>query len=364
MKKLQPINPKLTFILIIIFVSLLGLGLYYISTTNKEALTPSINNSDKYLLTNLEIPWDIAFFENNIFVTQRPGRLLVISDGQKINYDVPDVFHNGEGGLLGIAVHPNFKENSRIYLYQTVETNNISNAIYSYQIRDGLVDRKLIIDNIPGATFHNGGRILFGPDNKLYVTTGDAQNPNLSQDTASLAGKILRLNEDGTIPNDNPFGNAVYSYGHRNPQGLAFDNNGNLWSTEHGSRGNDEINLIESGKNYGWPIIEGDQNRDDMASPVIHSGNRTWAPSGMTIIGNKILFGGLRSQAVYEFEITDRNLSLNRTYFDNEFGRIRKVAFFGSDIYILISNKDGRGIPRDGDDRIIVINKDNLESRW
>jgi len=185
----------------------------------------------------------------------------------------------------------------------------------------------------------------------------------LSQDVSSLAGKILRVTDTGQPSQDNPFGNLVYSYGHRNPQGLTWDNQGRPWAVEHGRSGAlsglDELNLIEAGKNYGWPIIEGDEEREGMTSPVIHSGsNNTWAPAGLSFWSGSLFFGGLRGQALYQIIISGEDQALVvREHFKGEFGRIREVVL-GPDnfLYFTTSNQDGRGSPIFIDDRIIKIN--------
>jgi glucose/arabinose dehydrogenase len=218
-----------------------------------------------------------------------------------------------------------------------------------------LSDKQEILSDIPGAQNHDGGRIAFGPDDLLYITTGDASQAGLAQDLDSLAGKILRLNPDGTIPTDNPFSSPVYSYGHRNPQGLAWGADGRLWASEHGPSGRDEINLIEVGNNYGWPVITGDETQEEMISPVIHSGiDDTWAPSAVEIINNTLLFAGLRGSALYTAQISgDDLLNLERN-FPDEYGRMRVVRFDGQDwIYAATNNRDGRGRLRTNDDKII-----------
>lgn len=170
-----------------------------------------------------------------------------------------------------MTLHPDFEFNRWLYLYLTTQGNEGTvNRVNQYVFEEGELSKGfVVVDNIPAATVHNGGRIRFGPDDMLYVTTGDAADPSLSQDMDSLAGKILRMADDGSIPEDNPFGSLIFSYGHRNPQGLAWDSEGRLWSSEHGARANDEINLIEPGKNYGWPSYLGRElHTQDTTSPI------------------------------------------------------------------------------------------------
>lgn len=313
---------------------------------------------------NLQIPWEIVFLPSgDMLVTERPGILKRI--GKKGNtYAIDGVEHVGEGGLLGIALHPKFSENQWIYIYLTTNAGDgLKNRVERYQFNgDSLRDKTIIIDNIPGAAYHDGGRIAFSPDGYLYITTGDAGDSDLAQDVSSLAGKILRLNDDGTTPADNPFNNnAIYSYGHRNPQGLAWDDNGQLWATEHGRSGIlsgfDEINLIEKGKNYGWPIIQGDETSIGMEAPIVHSGpDETWAPAGMTYFNGSLFFGGLRGESLYEAEILDGNNISLKTHFRQDFGRIRAVVL-GPDnyLYLTTSNTDGHRDPNPNDDKIIRV---------
>jgi glucose/arabinose dehydrogenase len=220
-----------------------------------------------------------------------------------------------------------------------------------------LSERTVILADIPGAQFHDGGRMAFGPDGLLYITTGDAGNGANAQDRNSLAGKILRLKDDGSIPSDNPFG----TLGHRNPQGLAWDDAGRLWATEHGRSGArsgfDEINLIEAGKNYGWPDSEGDETADGVIAPVRHSGaSATWAPAGAAFFDGSIFFTGLRGEALYEARLHEREIESFTAHFAGEFGRLR-AAVLGPDgfLYITTSNTDGRGRPRSDDDKIIKV---------
>ena len=314
---------------------------------------------------NLDIPWEIAFLQSgDLLVTERSGKLLKIGSETKVIKEIEGVRHVGEGGLLGLTLHPNFSVNNFIYLYSTTQdSNGISNRVERYRFsNDTLSERKVILEKIKGSSNHDGGRIAFGPDGYLYITTGDAETPNLAQDKNSLNGKILRIKDDGGIPEDNPFGNAVYSLGHRNPQGLAWDKNGTLWETEHGpsgiQTGNDEVNIIIKGGNYGWPTIKGDQTKKGLISPIIQSGTKdTWAPSGMAYYDGSLFFSGLRGEALYEVKIRNGNKLDLLTHFKQEFGRIRAVVL-GPDgyLYLSTSNQDGRGRVREGDDKIIKIN--------
>ena len=204
---------------------------------------------------------------------------------------------------------------------------------------------------------HDGGQLAFGPDEMLYISTGDANIQNLAQDKNSLNGKILRLHDDGSVPDDNPFGNAVYSYGHRNPQGLAWDDNSSLWAAEHGpsglETGNDELNLIEKGKNYGWPVIRGQEAKAGMEKPVIESGrNETWAPSGLAFFAGRLYFAGLKGETLYAFNPGNAEL---KKYFAGQYGRLRAVKTWLGGLYFTTSNTDGRGNPTGGDDKLILI---------
>ena len=194
---------------------------------------------------NLDTPWGLVFLpDKNILFTERPGKVRLINTNDKLDQkpviEIAAVKEISEGGLLGITIHPDFIHNSYVYLYYTYEGNNEKtwNKVVRMTYKNNtLSEERIIIDQIPGAPNHNGGRIKFGPDNLLYVTTGDAQNPSQAQDVESLAGKILRVTDDGQEAPGNPFNNLIYSYGHRNPQGLTWDNIGRLWSTEHGRSG-------------------------------------------------------------------------------------------------------------------------------
>lgn len=322
----------------------------------------------KVIATGLNVPWALAFLPNgDLLITERIGHIKLLEKDEKTPKSITtlsDVKQIGEGGLHGIAVDPKFSLNSFVYTYYTYSSDgqNTLNRVVRFRFKDNKLDEQTtIVDKIPGALFHDGGRIKFGPDGFLYIATGDAQNPSLSQDKTSLAGKILRVTTEGKAAPDNPFGTLVYSYGHRNPQGLTWDSNGTFWETEHGSSATDEVNRIEKGTNYGWPTITGDATRPGMQSPNLQSGSATWAPAGVAFFDGALFFGGLRGQALFEAKINGNQMEL-KEHFKGQFGRIREVIL-GPDnlLYITTSNKDGRGNPQADDDKIIRVNPKTLQ---
>ncbi|HSA83964.1 MAG TPA: PQQ-dependent sugar dehydrogenase [Patescibacteria group bacterium] len=345
-------------------------------STENETQTAVVEDAARISVVaeNLDTPWAIAFLpDTSMLVTERAGRVRFIDANGTLRAEpiatISDVKEIGEGGLLGIAVHPDFASNHFIYLYYTYNStnNNTQNRVVRFTFANNtLSNRTVIVDAIPGASNHNGGRIAFGSDGFLYITTGDSQDPSLSQTTSSLAGKILRVTDDGSPVPGNPFGTRVYSYGHRNPQGIAWDSQGQLWSTEHGrsgiQSGLDELNKIESGKNYGWDIIQGDETRQGMVTPVLHSGSSTtWAPGGLAYLDGKLFFVGLRGQGLYEVVLQGDTVSSLKKHFDGELGRIRDVVV-GPDkmLYITTSNRDGRGTPKENDDKVLRVNPEKL----
>ena len=320
---------------------------------------------------NLQVPWAIDFAsDGRIFFSERVGTVNVIQDDE-VNQIMSLGVGGGEGGMLGIALDPNFDENNHIYIYYTYnELLGTKNRLVQYsESNNELTEEKVLIEGIPGAPYHDGGRIKFGPEGMLYITTGDAVEPDLSQKIDSVAGKILRINSDGTIPEDNPFGSVVYSIGHRNPQGIAWDDTGNLVATEHGPSGwigvaHDEINLIVPGANYGWPHVFGDQTQDGMTNPILHSGDDTWAPSGSTfyygkgmpMFDGKYFASALRGQHIHVIEFDENfNVPFHGELFSGEYGRIRDVAQGPDGLYFMTSNQDGRGNPNLYDDKILRI---------
>jgi len=337
---------------------------------------PELQVKVEIVADNLTIPWSIDWLpDGTVLFTERNGNLRIIQQGILLQEPLLSLSVGGvEGGLLGVTVDPNYSENNYIYLYYTYnEFLTTKNKLVRYQFSDGiLVEDKILIDGIPGGPFHDGGRIQFGPDKKLYIATGEAGLPNISQNLNSLGGKILRINSDGTIPDNNPWKNSpIYSIGHRNPQGMDWDKSGNLFVTEHGPSGlrgiaHDEINKIIAGANYGWPDIIGDEEKENMLKPILHSGEDTWAPSGSEFyFGNKIpqwegmyFVATLRGNHLHmvEFDLESNSVTSHEKLFQDEFGRLRDVQT-GPDgfLYILTSNQDGRGSPKTNDDKILRI---------
>ena len=318
------------------------------------------------VVDNLKIPWELVFApDGRIFFTERDGKLWVIEDESLELVATFPTSNTLEGGLLGLALDPEFEKNNFLYLYQTYFGFELHhNKVVRYTVSNNqLTDEQILIDKIPGALWHDGGRIKFGPDEKIYITTGDATNANLSQKIDSLAGKILRINADGTIPVDNPFESSpVFSYGHRNSQGIDWTENGILVSSEHGPSGekgyaHDEINVIEPGKNYGWPVIVGDSNNPEYTNPILHSGDVTWAPSGLLYydsdkipeLKGKFLVAALRGQHVMVLDLDLKNNSVKSVekIFQDKYGRIRDlVQSPDGNVFILTSNGDNDKILR------------------
>jgi glucose/arabinose dehydrogenase len=334
-----------------------------VDSASDEAVPVADIPRHEVIAENLTIPWEILFLpDGEILITERPGRLVLLNSNTVI--EVPGIQHIGEGGLLGAALHPNFERNNFLYLYQTTESGaGLKNRIVRYELTDTtLTLDRVILDDLPGARFHDGGRLAFGPDGYLYATVGDALRPAEAQNANSLEGTIIRMTDTGTPAPGNPFDSYVYSYGHRNAQGLTWDSDGTLWSSEHGrsvgGSGYDEINRIQAGGNYGWPDSEGDTVAANTIPPVRHSTAAvTWAPADIAHLDGRLFIPGLRGETLYVATLTNGTITGWLEAFSNDFGRLRTVAV-GPDglLYVLTSNQDGRGAPRDGDDKLIRIN--------
>ncbi|MEH7180763.1 PQQ-dependent sugar dehydrogenase [Neobacillus vireti] len=305
---------------------------------------------------SLRVPWSINQVNGVFYLSERTGNIVKIENGKMERQQVElekQLAKAAEAGLLGFVLDPGFTDNSKAFAYYTYENGQGQfNRVVTLSLAGGKwTEEKILLDTIPSAAFHHGGRLKIGPDGKLYVTTGDATAPELSQDLGSLNGKILRMNLDGSIPADNPFENSyVYSYGHRNPQGLVWIGD-TLYASEHGQSAHDEINLIKPGANYGWPVIEGTETKAGMETPIFQSGEETWAPSGLAAHNGKLYAATLRGNAVREFDLQSRTTNPVIT----GLGRIRDVYVDGEYLYFVSNNTDGRGNPDEKDDRLYKV---------
>ncbi|AFZ56669.1 PQQ-dependent sugar dehydrogenase [Anabaena cylindrica FACHB-243] len=361
------------------------------TTTNNQACTLVENGFGspgqvklrvEEVVTGLEVPWGIAFLPNrDMLVTERPGRVRLVRGGKLIPKPVAtiNVTESGEDGLLGIATHPNFTDNQFFYIYYTADKNGSQvNRVERWRLsQNGLSASpdRVIVDNIPVAQFHNGGRIRFGPDGMLYIGTGDAREPQSSQDVNSLAGKILRVTPDGQVPPDNPFAkNPVYITGIRNTQGFDWRDQSTLWVTDHGPsgdlgrRGHDELSLAKAGDNLGWPTIYRCESKKGMVTPSI-VWREALPPGGAAIYtGNSLpewkgslIIATLRSQHLQRVVFNpqfSQQVERHEVYLQGQYGRLRE-AIMGPDgeLYVSTSNCDGRGNCPPQRDKILRITR-------
>jgi glucose/arabinose dehydrogenase len=333
------------------------------------------------VVSRLEVPWSIVFApDGRMLFTERAGRVRVFEKGSLRPEPlavITDVERGSESGLMGLVLHPNFAENRLLYLAYAYSQDGVRVRVVRFkETAEGLTDRRLIIEGIPAARFHAGTRLRFGPDGKLYVTTGDAAMKELGQKLDTLAGKTLRLNDDGTVPADNPFVGRpgarpeIWTYGHRNSQGLDFQPGTDLmFQTEHGPSGfdgpggGDEVNVVERGKNYGWDAIHHRATKEGMESPLLEYTPACAPASGAFYRGaalakfkGNFFFGCLRGEGLQRVVLDGRRVVSEERLFQNRFGRIRDVAE-GPDgaLYFSTSNRDGRGSPAPDDDRIMRL---------
>jgi glucose/arabinose dehydrogenase len=313
----------------------------------------------RVIATGLQVPWGVAFLPGGDALvsertTARIVRVPAAGGAAQEVMRVPGVDTNaGEGGLLGLAVSPTYARDQLVYAYFTSPQDN---RIVRFRL--GAAPQPILTD-LDRNAIHDGGRIAFGPDGMLYVGTGDAGNSAVAQDPESLNGKILRLRPDGGVPADNPFrGSPVWSVGHRNVQGLAWDADGRLWQTELGQDAVDEINLIRPGRNYGWPRVEGDGDTADgrFTNPLVTWPTAESSPSGAAVAGDALYVGALRGQRLWRVPLDGAQTGEPEALLDGDYGRLRTVvrAPDGA-LWVTTSNRDGRGSPAGDDDRIIRV---------
>lgn len=341
-----------------------GLSIPPQAREERTVLPKDLTFEVEILAENLEVPWEILPLpDGTIIVTERPGRVLLLNKGER--FTVLDVAPVGEGGLLGIEKSKNFEENRHLFLYYTYrEGNQLMNRVSRFTLEgDALTDETVLLNEIPGSRLHNGGRLKLGPDDKLYISTGDAQMPELSQEVHSLAGKILRINEDGSFPEDNPFEKSpVFALGFRNPQGLAWHpQSGGLYASDHGPNRQDEINLVLPGENYGWPnatCLEGDVSYE---APVVCYSDFTLAPSGIAFIPRAdlketpLFVAGLRGSMLMRIDLDEDGRFIGQEALFPNSGRLRTIVYHEDALYLATNNRDGRGTPQEKDDQIIKI---------
>jgi glucose/arabinose dehydrogenase len=313
----------------------------------------------KTIATGLHVPWGLAFEPSgDALVSERTtGDIKRIPAGggtARTVMHLPEVdTEAGEGGLLGIALSPDYARDGLVYAYYTTDHDN---RIVRFRLGGDVVP---LVTGIAAGSIHNGGRIAFGPDGKLYAGTGETGNGSLAQDLGSPNGKILRMNPDGSAPDDNPFpGSVVWTYGHRNVQGLAWDRRGRLWSSELGQNRFDEVNLIRKGRNYGWPAVEGrgDTRGGRFINPVATFSTSAASPSGDAVVGNRLFVAALGGESLWRMTIKGNRVSKPKRLYHGRWGRLRTVAHApDGTLWIATSNTDGRGSPHSGDDRIVSI---------
>jgi glucose/arabinose dehydrogenase len=319
----------------------------------------SAGGAVRTLVTGLDVPWGLAFLPGgDALVGERDsGQILRIPKGggtPRRVMTITSAFNDGgEGGLLGLAASPAYATDHLVYAYVTTRTDN---RIVRFRLGGAI---KPILTGLRRGTIHDGGRIAFGPDRKLYAGVGETGQAGLAQDPSSRNGKILRMNADGSAPSDNPFdGSLVYSLGHRNVQGLAWDAKGRLWESEFGQNRFDEVNLIRPGGNYGWPVVEGvgDTAGGKYTNPLVTWPTGEASPSGAAIVGNTMYIGALQGQDLLRVRLSGTSARKLTPWLAGRFGRLRTVvrAPDGA-LWVTTSNRDGRGVPRSGDDRILRV---------
>jgi glucose/arabinose dehydrogenase len=326
------------------------------TSSGSAASGPAPAGQVSVLVSGLEAPWGIAFLPGgDALVTERDSaRILRVPAGGGSPTEVQrlsEVDGDGEGGLLGIAVSPTYQRDQLVYVYYSTGSDN-----RIARMRLGQSPQP-IVTGIPRSGIHNGGRLVFGPDGYLYAGTGDASGRGRSQDDSSLGGKVLRMTPEGKPAPGNPDGGSlVWTRGHRNVQGLAFDSAGRLWASEFGQNRFDEVNLIQAGRNYGWPTVEGASDDPRFAAPLVIWPTSEASPSGVAIAGSTLYVAALRGERLWQVPLQGDRTGTPRAALQNQYGRLRAVQLApDGSLWILTSNRDGRGDPTADDDRILRL---------
>jgi glucose/arabinose dehydrogenase len=308
----------------------------------------------------LEVPWGIGFLpDGSALVTERDsGRILRVRSGEvgKVTEvgTIDETAAEGESGLLGLAVSPSYAEDKRIFVYTSTDTDN---RVLRLTYADGRLGKpQAVLTGIPRGFIHDGGRLAFGPDGFLYVSTGETGDGPLAQDRDTLAGKILRITQDGDPAPGNPGGSEIWTLGHRNVQGLAFDDAGSLWASEFGQDTWDELNLIQKGTNYGWPEVEGRGKNARFRNPQLVWRTSQASPSGLAFLDGQLWLASLRGERLWRIDVDGKRASNPKAFFVGRYGRMRTVvAAPNGYLWVTTSNRDGRGDPQDGDDQILLV---------
>ena len=317
------------------------------------------------IATGLAVPWGIAFLpagpvQGSALVSERDtARILRVTPGREpVEVGVvpgvrPGIEESGEGGLLGLLWVPESVDRPLYAYLSTAEDNRVVRMSYE---KDRIGEPQVVLTGIPTGVNHNGGRLALGPDGMVYVSTGEVYDIELAQDKGSLGGKVLRMTTDGEVPPDNPFGSLIWSYGHRNVEGLSFDAAGRLWSSEFGAQTWDELNLIESGGNYGWPFAEGSDGENGFIRPVSQWPTDDCSPGSVSVTRQTAWIPALQGECLWAVPLTGEVAGRQVRWLDGEYGRLRtaQLAPDGA-LWVTTSNKDGRGEPRRGDDRILRV---------